>query len=186
MIAHFALMGSLYEYDPYDTESSLWNSYPWQIGNENGLGFSVVIPEFSMSKTIWEIDRNDSAIGSTSAALGSFSMFTALIVMDNWGNFGSDIQAKPAPNPLPFKLVSVISGGVVNVSSQLQLITEDSNSERQDELVKPIAVTGGQVISASSLLKLIIEDSNSERQSEPVKAISVLSGQVISIASIQP
>jgi hypothetical protein len=186
MIAHFALMGDLYQYDPYDTEASLWNSYPWQIGADNGLNFKSIVPAFTMSKTIWDIDDSDSSIGAIGAEFGEFSMFATLILMDNWGNLGSDIQTKPAPSPLPFKLVSVISGQVISASSLLKLIVEDANSERQDEPVKTIAVLSGQVISASSLLKLIVEDANSERQDEPVKTIAVLSGQVISIASIQP
>ena len=186
MIAHFALMGDLYQYDPYDTEASLWNSYPWQLGADNSLEFIASVPVFAMTKTIWDIDDSDSGIGVVGANLGTFSMFSSLIVIDSWGNFGSDIQSKPAPNPLPFKLISVMSGSVISASSQQQLITADSNSERQDEPVKLISVMSGSVVSASSLLKLITADSNSERQDEPVKIIATISGQVISTASIQP
>jgi hypothetical protein len=151
MIAHFALMGDLYQYDPYETEASLWNSYPWQIGADNGLNFESAVPVFTMAKTIWDIDDSDSSIGVIGAEFGEFSMFATLILMDNWGNLGSDIQAKPAPSPLPFKLVSVISGQVISAASVLKLITEDSNSERQDEPVKTIAVLSGQVISIASI-----------------------------------
>ena len=130
MIAHFALMGDLYQYSSYDTEASLWNSYPWQLGADNGLDFEAVIPAFTMAKTIWGIDDSDSSIGVTVAELGGFSMFATLIVMDNFGNFGSEVGN--TPSPFPYTLIGISTGGLLTVTSisvPPPLVEMDTNSE---------------------------------------------------------
>ena len=181
MIAHFALMGDLYQYDPYDTEASLWNSYPWQIGADNSLDFKGSVPAFTMSKTIWDIDDSDSSAGASNAVLGSFSMFATLILMDNLGNFGDGIGSEPEN----FVLDSIYttSGTVISVQSRSKIVIQSANSERLDEPVKLLSTLSGGVLSVSSALIIVYGNTNSERADEPVKLISTLSGTVVSITS---
>lgn len=182
MIASFALMGDLYQYDPYDTEASLWNSYPWQIGEENLVDFDAAIPEFSTMKTIWELDGGD-GIGTTDASLGNFVMFSILILLDNFGNVGDDAGNMPKPDPLPYKIITLMSGSVLSVASKTVLVEANSNSERQDEPIKPISLISGSILSAASTLRIVDASSNSERQDEPVPLISLISGSVTHVSS---
>ena len=177
-------MGELYQYDPYDTEASLWNSYPWQLGADNGLDFEAVIPAFTMAKTIWTIGGSDSSIGSSSAELANFSMYAALILIDNFGNFGEDIGTKPAV--IPYATVG-ISGGVISRVTTLEIpsdITIDSYSERQDEPVPSVSISGGNITDVLSRLAYIEIDSYSERLDEPVPSVSISGGNITTISSV--
>lgn len=180
MIASFALMGDLYQYDPYDTEASLWNSYPWQIGEENLVDFDAAIPEFSTMKTIWELDDGD-GIGITGGSLGNFVMFSIIVSFDNLGNLGDGTGNEP--EWLMKEFISVSSGSVVSILSESKIIYANANSEREDEPAKLISTLSGEVISVSSELIIIYGNSNSERPDDPVKLISTLSGTVVSIIS---
>jgi hypothetical protein len=181
MIAHFALMGELYQYDPYETEASLWNSYPWQIGRDNGLDFEAVIPAFTMTKTIWDIGGSDSSIGATGAELGDFSMFATLILMDNFGNLGSDVGNEP--DPFPYTLIGTLTGSVISIQSEPSVVEANSNAETADE-APLIFAKSGSVLSASSQLTVVEANLNAETADE-APLIFAKSGSVLSITSTQ-
>jgi hypothetical protein len=179
MIAHFALMGDLYQYDPYETEASLWNSYPWQLGADNGLDFKATVPDFTMAKTIWDIGGSDSSIGATGAELGNFSMFATLIVMDNFGNLGSDVGK--IPTPFPYKLIGISSGSMISVTSVASLLVTDQDAENSTESPL-IGINNGAVISVQSAATLLVTDQDEENSTES-PLIGINNGAVISVQS---
>jgi hypothetical protein len=174
-------MGDLYQYDPYDTEASLWNSYPWQLGADNGLDFKATVPAFMMAKTIWDIGGSDSSIGATGAELNEFSMFATLITMDNFGNLGSDVGN--TPSPFPYTLIGVTGGSVLSVQSAASLIVADSNADSPTESPL-IGVIDGAVLSTSSKLTLIVADSNADSPTE-APLVGILDATILSITSTQ-
>ena len=185
MIANFVLMGELYQHNPFNTEAAPWNTYPWHIGADNGLKFETSLQQFAMAKTIWRIDEDPAAQGLaiTGAALGDFSMFATLIVMDMWGNLGSDVGNEPDPIPPEEISPTVIGAAVLSVTSEAALIVRDSNVEQSDEQGF-ISVTGANVLSVSSMETLIVRDSNVE-QSDEQGFISVTGAAVLSVTSNQ-
>ena len=184
MIAHFALMGDLYQYEHYNTEASLWNSYPWQIGAENHLNVECSMPEFGMGKTIWCVDENDSSMVISSVAISSFSMYSSLITIDNYGNIGGDVGN--TPDPIPHSLIGILRGSITKITTKA-LATDieiDSHSERSDDPVPSIGILSGSVTGISTKLAIISVDSNSERLDEPVPNISILNGSITAISSV--
>lgn len=171
MIAHFALMGDLYQYDPYETEASLWNSYPWRLGSDNGIDVGAGIPVFTMAKMIWDIDDSDSSIGASSATLGEFGMFSSLILLDNFSNIGSDAGNNPGPNPYS-KIISITGGSVFGFSSLSATVKGDSSAIA-------LSVTGGSAHSFSSFLETVQETP----QPEPSPVVT--GGNVFGFTSTQ-
>lgn len=180
MIASFALMGDLYQYDPYDTEASLWNSYPWQIGEENLVDFDAAIPEFSTMKTIWELDGGD-GIGTTDASLGNFVMFSILILLDNFGNVGDDVGKKP--DPFPYTLLGVVSGSVLSAESKSTIVIANTYSEAADD-TNLICVNNGAVLSTASSLIIVSHNTYSEA-ADDTNLVGINNGMVLSATSIQ-
>lgn len=181
MIAHFALMGDLYQYDPYDTEASLWNSYPWQIGVDNSVGINSSMPAFTMSKMIWSIDDSDSSLGASSAVLGSFSMFASLVLLDQWGNLGSD--AGNSPESIPYKLLGVVSGSVLSAESKSTIVIANTYSEAADD-TNLVGVNNGAVLSTASSLIIVSHDTYSET-ADDTNLVGINNGMVLSATSIQ-
>jgi hypothetical protein len=183
VIAHFALMGDLYQYEHYNTEASLWNSYPWQIGAENHLNVECSMPEFGMGKTIWCVDENDSSMVISSVAISSFSMYSSLITIDNYGNIGGDVGNHP--NPIPPMPIGILGGSITQVTTKALAtdIEVDSYSEHPDEPVPNIGILNGSVTSTTSRLTIISIDSNSERLDEPVPSIGILNGSITAVSS---
>ncbi|QQD21235.1 hypothetical protein GJQ54_05350 [Oceanospirillaceae bacterium ASx5O] len=186
MIANFVLMGELYQHNPFDTEAAPWNTYPWHIGADNGLEYATSLQHFAMAKTIWRIDENPAAQGLaiTGAALGDFSMFATLIVLDQWGNIGSD-AGNNDPDPIPTEAIgpTVIGAAILSVTSEAALIIKDSNVEQPSEQGF-ISATGASVLSASSIETLIVRDSNQEKPDEQ-GFISATGAAVLSVTSNQ-
>lgn len=178
MIAHFALMGGLYQYDPYGTESSLWNSYPWQIGAGSGLNVDAHLPSFSMSKTTWAIGEIDSPLVVTEVMISDFSMFSTLISVDNFGHTGEDIGSKPTP--FPYKIAGLLGGGVVSITSIAAVKDIDTDQTEQSYILP----SSGSVISIESIQTLVHVDSHSEAYGRS-GTLSPASGSVVSIISNQ-
>ena len=185
MIANFVLMGELYQHNPFDTEAAPWNTYPWHIGADNGLEYATSLQQFAMAQTIWRIDESPAAQGLaiTSAALGDFSMFATLILLDQWGNLGSDAGNDPDPIPPEEISPTVIGAAVLSVTSEAALLIKDSNVEQPSEQGF-ISVTGASVLSVSSMETLIVRDSNQEKPDEQ-GFISVTGAAVLSVTSNQ-
>ena len=187
MIANFVLMGELYRHNPFDTEAAPWNTYPWHIGADNGLEFETSLQRFAMAKTIWRIDENPAAQGLaiTGAALGDFSMFATLILLDQWGNLGSDVGNDPDPIPPEEMCPSVVSANVLFLSADYlnPYVVRDSNQEQPNEQGF-VSVLGGVVLSATGVLKIIVKDSNQEQPNEQ-GFVSITGATVLSVTSNQ-
>lgn len=183
MIANFVLMGELYQHNPFDTEAAPWNTYPWHIGADNGLEYATSLQQFAMAKTIWRIDENPAAQGLaiTDAALGDFSMFATLILLDHWGNIGSDVGNDPNPIP-PEELTGTLVGAAMIASeSQPILVVANSNVEQPDEQGFT-SLTSATMLSSASVETLVVRDSYQEQPNEQ-GFISVTSAAVLSVTS---
>lgn len=185
MIANFVLMGELYQHNPFDTEAAPWNTYPWHIGADNGLEYATSLQQFAMTKTIWRIDENpdEQGLSITSTAMSDFSMFATLVLLDQWGNLGSDVGKDPDPIPPEEISPTVIGAAILSVASEAALLIKDSNVEQPDEQGF-ISVTGASVLSVSSMETLLVRDSNQEQPSEQ-GFISVTGATVLSVTSNQ-
>lgn len=183
MIANFVLMGELYQHNPFDTEAAPWNTYPWHIGADNGLEFQTSLQQFAMTKTIWRIEEDPAAQGLeiTGATLGDFSMFATLIVMDQWGNLGSDVGQDPDPIPSEDLPPTVIGGGVIEVSSTYDNPYVDVDSAAESPPNFSPTVLSASAAYIGSEIQLIVADSNSETDASG--CISVVGGGVTAATS---
>src|SRR5690606_16787047 len=113
------------------------------------------------------IDEDPAAQGLaiTGAALGDFSMFATLILLDQWGNLGSDVGNDPDPIPPEEISPTVIGAVVLSVTSEAALLVKDSNVEKPDEQGF-VSETGASVLSVSSIETLLVRDSNQEKPAE--------------------
>ncbi len=172
MIAHFALMGELYQYDPYSAEASLWNSYPWHLGADNGIDVSAKIPVFTMAKMIWDIDDSDSSIGASNATLGEFGMFASLILMDSFGNLGSDSGKLPQT----FKPNFTTQGGEINSMSSVATLIFSSVNDQSNIL----STQGGEINSMSTFEVLVISSVNDQSN-----ILSTQGGEINSMSTFE-
>lgn len=181
MIANFVLMGELYQHNPFDTEAAPWNTYPWHIGADNGLDFETSLLQFAMAKTIWRIDEEPTMQGLsiTGATLGDLSMFATLIVMDMWGNLGSDAGKDPESIPPDELIETYTSANIISVESKAAIIVAESNSEQELDIIE--SYLGANITATDSKLIFIVDDSNSETEVDLIE--SYVSASITNVSS---
>lgn len=129
MISYFSVLGDFYHHEEYDTESSLWHSYPWLVGADNRVQFDLDF-SFRSVKTRWGDIAGpawrDDAGGAANASGFSITLFASLISWEAQGSGDQAIQIDQMQS-------SVLSS--VSTTSISTTVSLDSNQEQPSESV---------------------------------------------------
>ena len=164
MISHFSVLGDFYNHEEYDTESSLWHSYPWLTGSDNRIEFALDF-SFRSVKTRWDDIAGsawrDDVSGAANVSGFSLALFASLVSWEaqGAGDIGSNTDVVGSST------IGFVSSDSVNV-----VYIADSNS---DSPGNSFGVSSISITSSDSQEIIFRLDTYSETPGESVGSSSI-------------